>query len=527
MDAGFRGTLEKARLSINTPDTQPFRARLASAGYYASGEAALRGEGLGAAGAGGRRDAGLNVRHVERALGATVEAAAALLVVIEILTLFASVVARYAFRAPIVWSDEFAGAVFLWLAMLGAAIALRRGEHIRFTGLLARLPPAWRRRTELLAVLLAMVMLALLLQPALDYVQDESYATMPNLGIPDSWRVLAVLVGLVLMLLLAVLQTLRGATWREGARDAAIVLPPLAAMSAALVLLAPSLVAIGNANLLVFFVALIGVCVAAGLPIGFSFGLATTAYLGLTTTVPLSVVLNRLDQGMSQPVLLAVPMFIFLGLLIELTGLARAMVAFLAALLGTVRGGLDYVLLAAMMLVSGISGSKAADMAAVAPALFPEMRARGMREGEMVALLSSSAAMADTIPPSLVLITFGSVTGISIAALFTAGLIPAVLLAAALAGVTAVRVRGEPAAGRARSSGRWSGAPSCGLCRLCCCPSRSARRWWRAWRRRRRCPPWAWPTRCSPVRCSTARWRGGGSCQPWWRRRRCRVRSCS
>ena len=90
---------------------------------------------------------------------------------------------------------------------------------------------------------------------------------------------------------------------------------------------------------------------------------------------------------MSSLVLLAVPLFVFLGLLIEMTGMARAMVAFLAALLGHVRGGLYYVLLGAIYLVSGISGSKAADMAAVAPVLFPEMKRRGSDEGEMIAIL--------------------------------------------------------------------------------------------------------------------------------------------
>ena len=90
---------------------------------------------------------------------------------------------------------------------------------------------------------------------------------------------------------------------------------------------------------------------------------------------------------MSHLILLAVPLFVFLGLLIEMTGMARAMVDFLASLLGHVRGGLSYVLLGAMYLVSGISGSKAADMAAVAPALFPEMKQRGAKPGELVALL--------------------------------------------------------------------------------------------------------------------------------------------
>ena len=157
--------------------------------------------------------------------------------------------------------------------------------------------------------------------------------------------------------------------------------------------------------------------------------------------MPLSIVVNRMDEGMSNLLLLSVPMFVFLGLLMEMTGIARVMVAFLAALVGHVRGGLSYVLLGAMYLVSGISGSKAADMAAVAPVLFPEMRRRGSHPGELAALLASSSAMSETIPPSLVLITIGSVTNVSISALFTGGLLPAAVAAVALVVVSWYRSR--------------------------------------------------------------------------------------
>ena len=153
----------------------------------------------------------------------------------------------------------------------------------------------------------------------------------------------------------------------------------------------------------------------------------------------MSVVVGRMDEGMSHLILLGVPMFVLVGGFIQTTGMARAMVDFLAALLGGLRGGLSYVLLAAMYLVSGISGSKAADMAAVAPALFPEMKKRGAEPGELVALLAASGAMSETVPPSLVLIAVGSVTGISIAALFQGGLLPALVLAIVLAVISYFR----------------------------------------------------------------------------------------
>ena len=194
---------------------------------------------------------------------------------------------------------------------------------------------------------------------------------------------------------------------------------------------------------MVFFVLLTGGCVVSGVPIAFAFGISTVVYLGMATRVPMSIVISRMDEGMSSLVLLAVPLFVVLGLLMEMTGLARVLVAFLVALCGHVRGGLSYALLAAMYLVSGISGAKAADMAAVAPVLFPEMKRRGTHEGELIAILAASAAMSETIPPSLVLIMIGSVTGVSISALFAGGLLPALVVAAVLVALAWWRSRRE------------------------------------------------------------------------------------
>src|SRR5260370_23565536 len=97
------------------------------------------------------------------------------------------------------------------------------------------------------------------------------------------------------------------------------------------------------------------------------------------------MVSRRMDEGMSTLILLSVPLFVFLGLLIEMTSLARVLVDFMAALLGHVRGGLAYVLLGAMYPVSGLSRSKAAHLAAVPPRLFPEMKRPGARPGAPLA----------------------------------------------------------------------------------------------------------------------------------------------
>jgi tripartite ATP-independent transporter DctM subunit len=379
------------------------------------------------------------LQKTEQWLGSTVAAVAALLVVSEIVVLFSGVSARYLFHKPLIWSDELAGILFLWLAMLGAVTAFQRGEHMRMTALVGLVNPRTRAFFDVLAIAAPLAFLAFVLHPAYEFASDEAFVSTPALDLSNLWRAAALPVGLGLMLLIALLRLLSFDDWRLSASAVAVV----AVVSAALYALSPALVPLGNLNLLIFFVALVAVLVLAAVPIAFAFGLATFAYITLTTSTPSTVVIGRMDEGMSHLILLSVPLFVFLGLLIEMTGMARAMVGFLASLLGHVHGGLQYVLVAAMYLVSGISGAKAADMAAVAPVLFPEMIKRGAKPGDLVALLSATGAQTETIPPSLVLITIGSVTGVSIAALFTGGLLPGLVLAVMLCIVVWRRYRSE------------------------------------------------------------------------------------
>ena len=188
-----------------------------------------------------------------------------------------------------------------------------------------------------------------------------------------------------------------------------------------------------------------------GVPIAFCFALGTLAYLTFASHSPVFVMMGRMDEGMSSLILLSVPVFVLLGCILDETGMGRAIVNFLASLLGHVKAGMSYVLLGSMFLVSGISGSKVSDMATVAPALFPEMRRRGHSPAEMTALLATGAAMADTVPPSIVLIVLGSAAGVSIAGLFTAGFVIAMVLLLVLAVLARWKARGEDMAGVRRA----------------------------------------------------------------------------
>ena len=146
---------------------------------------------------------------LERALGTLVELSAALLVVAEIIILFAGVVARYGLQRPLIWTDELASILFLWLAMLGAAVAFRRAEHMRMTAIVAGARPAMRAYLDAVATCAALAFLLLIAWPAYDYAFEESFITTPALQISNVWRAAALPVGTALMALFALLRLAR------------------------------------------------------------------------------------------------------------------------------------------------------------------------------------------------------------------------------------------------------------------------------------------------------------------------------
>lgn len=184
-----------------------------------------------------------------------------------------------------------------------------------------------------------------------------------------------------------------------------------------------------------------------GTPIAFCLGmssLATVAYMGL----PPLVVFQRLNSGMSVFSMLAIPFFIYAGDLMVRGGIAGRIVAFAAALVGHLRGGLGQVNILTSTLFGGISGSAVAEAAAVGGIMIPQMKARGYGADYAVKVTSMSALIALLLPPSHNMIIYSISAGgrISIADLFTAGIIPGLLLAASLM-VTAyfvARKRGYP-----------------------------------------------------------------------------------
>ena len=122
------------------------------------------------------------LENLNKALGTLVEVPAALLVLAEVVVLLMGVTSRYVFHQPLVWSDELASILFLWLAMLGSIVAFQRGEHMRMTAIVGKLEPRGRAFLDLVAIAAAIAFLAFVVHPAYEFAQDEVFVTTPAMA---------------------------------------------------------------------------------------------------------------------------------------------------------------------------------------------------------------------------------------------------------------------------------------------------------------------------------------------------------
>jgi tripartite ATP-independent transporter DctM subunit len=204
------------------------------------------------------------------------------------------------------------------------------------------------------------------------------------------------------------------------------------------------------------------VSLAGGMAIGFALALAALIFIWAEGALPGVIFAQQMARGIDNFVLLAIPFFILVGYLMEANGMSVRLIALLERMVGRMRGGLNVVMVLSMVIFSGISGSKMADVAAVGSVLVPAARRSRQNPGNAVALLAASAVMAEAIPPCINLIILGFVANLSIGGLFMAGLVPAALMALALIAVAVLFGTRTPLADDAvtplSTSGLWSGA---------------------------------------------------------------------
>ncbi|HEY2873013.1 MAG TPA: TRAP transporter large permease subunit [Reyranella sp.] len=347
----------------------------------------------------------------------------------DLLVVVVSVILRSWFHAPVEWSDDVARGLMVGSSFFGAASAIARSENPGVSFFVDLLPRTARAVLDSTGALLVVIVSAYVAWNAIAMGRLTTGQTTGS-GLPLELTFYPMGGGALLMTIFAADIFRRRSLSAIGAGVALVI--AIAGAYLAWDLFAPDTVPSAMTLMLVgFFVVLVG-----GLPIGFALALAALIFVLVEGSLPGVIFAQQMARGIDNFVLLAIPFFILVGYLMEANGMSVRLIALLQRLIGHMRGGLNVVMVAAMVLFSGISGSKMADVAAVGSVLIPAARKSGQRAGSAVALLAASAVMAETIPPCINLIILGFVTNISIGGLFMAGLLPAGLMAVALVAVS-------------------------------------------------------------------------------------------
>ncbi|ALK28941.1 TRAP transporter large permease subunit [Burkholderia plantarii] len=352
----------------------------------------------------------------------------------DVAVVFISVIYRYFLHDPVDWAEEVAGALMIVLVFCGAATVLARSQHVGVDLFRGLLPARWQPAlVQLGHWVIAGVAGNLCVSSCLLLV--DSYGQMTPSGLPAWIDVYPLVAGSAFMAIFALANALNGpratvlGTFLGGVLAAAAVVAwnafvPGHALSPGLLLAAG------------FFGGLL-----LGVPIGFVLALSALLYFLADPSLPMLVYAQQVMAGTDHFVLLAIPFFVLAGLLMETNGMSSRLIELLLRLFGRVRGGLGLITIIATAFFSGVSGSKLADIAAVGGVVMPAVRQSGEDPDEAAALLACSAVMAETIPPCVNMIIMGFVANISIAGLFLAGVVPAVVLAVALAVVAVIAGR--------------------------------------------------------------------------------------
>jgi tripartite ATP-independent transporter DctM subunit len=387
---------------------------------------------------------------VLRVLEGIAEAVLVVAVLGELFAVTLNVIARVLLDVSFLWTEEIARIALATLTFVGGTVAYRRGDHTYVRAVIDILPLYVHRRCVALADALVMTIAIIALLSSFELLALNWQQTTPILGWPVSNFAVPLTVSMALLAIFA------GARlWREHRSSALGVV--IAVLAVALTVFATQSIwrpwIVSDVAILLslgFFL----VAIVVGVPVGFALLLSTASYLWVGDIAPIEALPQQMVNGTGNFILLAIPFFILAGLIMERGGISLRLVHFVYAFVGHLRGGLLQVMVLSMYLVSGLSGSKAADVAAVGTVMRGMLKKQGYSSAEGAAVLAASAVMGETVPPSIAMLVLGSVTSISMAGLFIGGIIPAAVIGVCLMALIYVRARRSGVTPEARAP--WS-----------------------------------------------------------------------
>ena len=356
------------------------------------------------------------------------------LLAIEVVLVFVATMVRTFFHSSaLMGSDELSPLFLVMLAFMGGAVAYSRGQFIAITLLADRAPDAWKQVFRAIAEWMVILVSVLVGGYSIPLLIANAEEKTLLLGIPYILMTLPITLGCALFVLRAGF-SLVGRPWRAIAISAIVVW----ACIGLFVLFQPHIGAHPRELYILLAILFFGM-VGVGVPVGFVLAVTGIGCVYAMGSADMLGVVTNAQRGSGGFIFLALPFFILAGFIMDRADVGGRIVEFVTSLIGHVRGGLLQVMVVGVYISSCISGSKAADMATVGLPMNRKLEEYGYPPEERAAILAASAAMAESVPPSIALILLGSATAISTGALFIAGVLPAVVIGLML--MIAVRVR--------------------------------------------------------------------------------------
>jgi tripartite ATP-independent transporter DctM subunit len=375
--------------------------------------------------------------RLEQALHTVITGVPTLALLTELAVVVATVIARKFFNISLLWSDEIASLALTTIAFMGAAAGAVRSEHIALHLLDQRLPARWTEVSNSIGEWVVVTVMATVAYLGARLVVLEWPDSTPILHFSQGWYAVPLPLGAVVIALATAIRILR---------RKAVYTMPAGALVLGVAAFAWSAqgwfgIYLGSSWGWAIAAAVFATLIVIGVPIAFAFLAGSLLLLSLTGLAPLDSVTSQMRYSVDSFVLLALPFFVFAGYLMVQGGLSKQIADLARTWVGHVRGGLYQVVVVSMYLFSGLSGAKVADLAAIGSTMNTMLVQQGYRREQTAAVLAASAAMGETVPPSLVLLIVGSITSLSIGTLFVAGLLPAATVALCLMATIYIQAR--------------------------------------------------------------------------------------
>jgi tripartite ATP-independent transporter DctM subunit len=376
-------------------------------------------------------------------LAAGVEIFVVVALIINIIVTFSNTMLRYVLGQDLPWAADASTLLLSIITFLGAPAFMRRTSGMAYMAVVDQMSGIRKDVLRSCGYLFVIALCVLSLCVFPGFFAAQVRQVLPVLQISQGSVAVWLGIGLVLTIIYT-LEKLSDVSW-----TALAIAIGIGAVLVGSILLLRSGYYSGAVEFDPFLpiVVFLALAFVAGTPIPFILASGGALYFIMTGDAPLVAIPAAFQYGISSFVLLAIPFFMAAGSLMDVTGMARRLIDMVQEWVGHWKGGLLIAEILATYVFSGVSGSKAADIATVGSVMKAPMRERNYPSTEFVAVLAASAAMAETIPPSVAMLILGSVTSLSVGALFVAGFLPAAILAIALiiAVVLRGRTRGWPA----------------------------------------------------------------------------------